>query len=796
MTTNRKVVLDQTKSVDEQVRYLLDQMTVEEKIAQLVGVWVTALLDEQRRFVEAKADAALANGAGHITRISAGSYLPPLESARLANRIQKHLIENTRLGIPAIVHEESCAGFMTRGATSFPQAIGLAATWEPELIEKMAGVIREQMRAVGAHLTLAPVLDVVRDARWGRVEETFGEDPFLITNIGLAYVKGIQTDDLRNGIVATGKHFAAHGIPEGGRNWAPVAVNGRELREIFLTPFKAAIREGNIAAMMNAYHEWDGIPCGCSREIMVDILRNELGFDGVVVSDYFTLRTLVDYHHVAQDKAEAARMGLEVGIDIELPDADCYGEPLRQALERGDVSVDLIDVSAGRILKQKIELGLFDNPYVDEGRVLEVFSQPEHVELSRQLAQKSMVLLKNEGLLPLSKSLNKIAVIGPIADSIRYLQGDYHYPAHMTHIFEQTLSVNAPMPQQGRFTAAFSWDDHFPPTTTVLDAIKNAVGEQTQVRYAQGCDILTDDTSGFDDAIAAAADADVAVLVLGDKSGLGRGSTVGESNDSATLELPGVQQALLEAVHATGTPVVLVCVTGRPYAITWAAAHVPAVLEAWLPAQEGGNAIADVLFGDVNPAGKLPMSMPRSVGQLPIYYNHKPSGGRSNWHTDYTDMSVKPLYAFGHGLSYTQFEYSGLTLSQTQAAAGDVLAIHVQVQNVGSRAGEEVVQLYLSDPVASVTRPVKMLKGFKRIRLAPGEQATLCFELDVRHLAFYDQHMSYTVERGQINVMVGSSSDDIRQTATFEITDTSTSVEQVFLTPVIVEGISQTAAPR
>lgn len=783
MSINRKIILDHTHSVDDQVRHLLEQMTIDEKIAQLVGVWVTALLDEHRRYVQEKADAILVNGTGHITRVSASSYLPPKDAARLANRIQKHLVENTRLGIPAIVHEESCAGFMARGATTFPQSIGLAATWEPELVEKMAGVIRDQMRAVGAHHALAPVLDVARDPRWGRIEETYGEDPFLISNIGLAYIKGLQADELRQGVVATGKHFAAHALPEGGLNWAPVHVGKRELREIYLTPFKTAIKEGKLASMMNAYHEWDGVPIGCSREMMVDILREELGFDGVVVSDYFTLKTLVDYHRVAQDKADAARMGMEVGIDIELPSADCYGEPLRQAIHAGAVPLELVDSSVSRVLRMKIELGLFENPYVNEGDVLRVFNQPDHQALTRQLAQKSIVLLKNEGMLPLSKSVKSIAVIGQIADSARHLQGDYHYPAHMIHIFEQMLDENAPMPH-GQQVTEFSWDEHFPPTVTILDAIRNAVSEQTDVRYAQGCRVMSRDTSGFNDAVKAAEGADVAVVVVGDESGLGRGNTIGEANDSALLNLPGVQQDLLEAIHTTGTPVVVVCVTGRPYAITWAAEHVPAIIEAWLPAQEGGNAVVDVLFGDVNPSGKLPVTFPRSVGQVPIFYNHKPSGGRSNWHVDYNDMNVKPLYAFGHGLSYTQFEYSDLSLSHTQATAEDMISIQVAVKNVGNCAGEEVVQLYLSDPVACVTRPVKMLKGFKRIHLNAGEQACLTFSLDVRHLGFYDEQMAYIVERGQIDVLVGSASDDIRLTGSFEITDTCQDVGEVFLTPV------------
>ena len=786
MTLNRQFIMDASHTIDERVNHLIEHMTVDEKIAQIAGLWASSLIDDKRRYSPEKAEKALTHGIGHITRISAASYLPPEETAKVANRIQKHLIEQTRIGIPAIIHEESCAGLMARGATTFPQSIGLAATFEPELIEKMTDIIRLQMRAIGTHHALAPVLDVVRDPRWGRVEETYGEDPFLITNIGLAYIKGLQTDNIADGIVATGKHFAAHGVPQGGRNWAPVRVSQRELREIFLLPFKAAIKEGKLASMMNAYHEWDGIPIGASREMMVDILRHELGFDGVVVSDYFTLRTLVNYHRVAEDGAEAACLGLNAGIDIELPAADCYGEPLKQAIDKGDISIDLVEVSAKRVLKMKFELDLFENPYVDEGSVTEVYNTPEQIDLSRELAQKSLVLLKNDGLLPLKKSTGNIAVIGDIATSVRHLQGDYHYPAHTIHVFEQMISEDQPMPQDSE-AKPFSWDDHFPETTTILEAIQSAVSDATAVQYAKGCGILSDDTGGFDEAVEIAKNADVAIVIAGDQSGLGKGSTVGESIDSATLNLPGVQQALLDAIHATGTPVVLVCVTGRPYVLSCADESVPAIIEAWLPGQEGGNAIADVLFGDVNPGGKLPMTFPRAVGQIPIFYNDKPSGGRSNWHHDYMDMSVTPLYAFGHGLSYTTFDYSELELSAKSVAADDTVTISCTVKNSGDFPGDEVVQLYLNDPVGEATRPLKMLKGFKRLTLQPGEAKRIHFELDVRHLAFYNQAMDFIVQRGEINVMVGSSSEDIRLNDSFEITETQSGVGDVFLTPVRVD---------
>ncbi len=785
MTIKRSLFSDETQSIDDRVMSLLEQMTLDEKLAQLVGIWVTELLDENREFQEAQSRAHLAQGIGHITRVAAASLLEPQDSARLANRIQKFLLEHTRLGIPAIVHEESCAGYMARGATTFPQAIGLGATWEPDLIGQMAVVIRQQMRAAGAHQTLAPVLDVARDPRWGRIEETYGEDPFLISSLGTSYVKAIQTEDLRSGIAATAKHFVAHSLPEGGMNWAPVHVGERELREMFLTPFKAVIQVGGIASVMNAYHELDGVPCGSSRELMVDLLRGELGFDGVVSSDYFTLRTLMSYHHVARDEAEAARLGLEAGIDIELPSRDCYGEPLRQGLVNGDIDMALVDTAVKRILRMKFQLGLFENPYVNDEKVVEIFNTDGQRELSRRIAQKSMVLLKNDGLLPLSKNLKAVAVIGSSADSVRLMQGDYHYPSHLEHIFDQHTSENAPNPQQQ--TSVMDWNGHFPPSVTVLAGIRATVSTQTEIRYARGCEVNRDATSGFSEAVAAAAGADVAIVVVGDKSGLGRDCTVGETLDSADLRLPGAQQALLEAIHATGTPVVAVFMTGRPYNLTWAAEHVPALIEAWLPAQEGGTAVADILFGNVSPGGKLPVSFPRSVGQVPVYYNHKPSGGRTNWQENYTDMSTKPLFPFGHGLSYTDFSYSDLTLSHRQVAPTGAITISVRVENTGQYTGDEVAQLYVADPVASVTRPVKMLKGFKRFTLQPGEAQTVYFELDVRHLAFYNTQMEYVVEPGEIQVMIGSSSEDIRLNDTFEIVGETTPVEQVFFTSVHME---------
>lgn len=772
-------------SVEERTEHLLSQMTLEEKLGQLGAVWATDLIDNQKHFVQAKAEQKIASGIGHVSRVGAVSLLKPQASAAVANDIQAYLVKQTRLGIPAIVHEESCAGYMARDATTFPQAIGLAATWAPELIEEMAGVIRTQMRAVGAHHGLAPVLDVCRDPRWGRVEETFGEDPYLISRIGVAYIRGLQNHDLREGVVATGKHFLGYGTTEGGLNWSPAHIPERELREIFALPFWAAIQEAGIASMMNAYHELDGIPCGASKELMVDFLRDEMGFDGVVVSDYFTLDMLKVYHRVAADKAEAALLGLEAGIDIELPATDCYGDPLRQALKDGRIRMDLIDLSVSRVLRQKFQLGLFENPYVDINHIPTVFNTPSQRDLSLELARKSLVLLKNaDHLLPLSPQLESIAVIGPGADSIRLLQGDYHYPSHSEGVVTSEINTEAPTPM--RDLAGIDFLQHFVPSVSVLAGVQKLVSPQTKVYYAPGCEITSFDTSGFAEAVAAAEKAQVAVVVVGEKSGLSKESTTGESLDRAEIDLYGVQQQLVEAIYATGTPVIVVLLNGRPLSIEWIDEHVPAVIEAWLPAQEGGTAIAEALFGKLNPGGRLPITIPRSSGQIPVFYNHKPSGGRTHWQGDYIDLPASPLYAFGHGLSYTEFAYRHLHVSPNPVQADDTVMISLSVQNVGTMAGDEVVQLYLHDPIASVTRPVQELKGFQRVTLAPQEQKTLTFHVPVRQMAFYDRNMQLVVEPGEIQVMVGSASDDIRLSGSFTIAGQTTRVQPVFKSHVEV----------
>ena len=778
--------LDTSLPIEDRVSDLIAQMTLDEKLAQMGSFWVYQIIDGVT-FNSEKAAGLMANGIGQVTRVGGASSVTPEQSADLTNAIQKWLQDNTRLRIPAVIHEECCSGYMANGATVFPQAIGVASTWEPELVEAMGEIIRRQVRSVGGHHALAPVLDVTRDARWGRVEETYGEDPYLVAQMGGAYIKGLQGTNFSTGIIATGKHFVGYGTTEGGMNWSPAHIPERELREVYLYPFESAIKEIRLASIMNGYHELDGIPCGANKKLLNDVLREEWGFDGTVVSDYFAVNMLFDYHKIAVDKADAAHIALEAGIDIELPGTDCYGEPLKIAVERGDISMDLVDTALCRILTQKFALGIFENPYVD-ARAIQ-FDTPEDRNVARELAQKSIVLLKNDSnLLPLSKDIASIAVIGPNADRVRHLFGDYSYPAHIETLLEMAQSDSLLGGTKPPAEVSLEEIDDFIPAISVLQAIIEAVGEDTQVAYAPGCDVNSNDRDGFDEAIAAARRAEVAIMVMGDKAGLTDDCTSGEARDRAVLDLPGVQADLVRAVYETGTPIVLVLMTGRPVSLNWIADDVPAILEAWFPSEEGAPAIADVLFGDVNPSGKLPMTFPRAVGQVPIFYGHRPSGGKSMWKVDYVETSTKPLYPFGYGLSYTTFDYADLRITANDVMTGSTVSIQVDVTNSGERAGDEIVQLYSHTTRATVTRPLKELRGFKRVSLEPGETKTATFELNVNQLAYYDINMRYVVTPGVVEIMVGSSAVDLPLHGEFTITGEETEItEKVFSTTATIQ---------
>ncbi len=769
-------------SIKQHVNKIISDMSLDEKLAQIGSYWMYEL-QTKGELDQKKITNKLNHGIGQITRIAGASTLDPINAAKAANRIQKFLVENTRLAIPAIVHEECCSGPMILGGTMFPQMLGLASTFQPELAQTMTSAIRKQLRAIGAQQGLAPVLDVSRDSRWGRVEETFGEDPMLVSHFGMAYVKGLQGENLTNGVMATGKHFIGHSQSQGGLNCGPVHLGMRDVYDIFLMPFQAAIRDAKIASMMNAYPELDGEVVAASRRILTDILRGELGFDGLVVSDYEAVLMVHNFHNLAADKSLAGALALTAGIDVELPTIACYGDTLRTALEAGDLNLETVDLSVSRHLQKKIELGLFENPYVDEGRVLEVFETPQNRQLAREIATQSMVLLKNDGVLPLSKNIKTLAVIGPNANNGRNQLGDYSYAATVELLQFQS-------PEDSNFVNLNTQHiaQHDVEIVTVLEGIKELVSTDTKILFARGCENLSDDISGFEDAIGKAKLADAVVLVLGDHSGLVPSATTGETRDSADLKLPGVQEELAKAIIATGKPVVVVLVNGRPYAMPWLAENANAILEAWLPGEEGGPAVADVLFGDENPGGKLPISFPRSVGQVPIFYNAKPSGMKSNWYVDYVAEKVTPLYAFGHGLSYTLFEYGELSIDQKQAKVGESVDISLKVRNVGKVMGDEVVQLYIRDEYASMPRPIKELKGYQRVNLMPNEEQTITFHLPVDQLAFYDADLKLCVEAGKIHVMLGSSSEDIRLRGEFEITGAKKAFvkDRVFVCPVTV----------
>ncbi|MGA2491073.1 MAG: glycoside hydrolase family 3 N-terminal domain-containing protein [Anaerolineales bacterium] len=743
--------------VPKRVADLLGQMTLDEKLAQLYSCWLRDLLDDSRSLSNEKMEGLLALGIGQITRVGGSSIFDPVASAKAANTLQHFLLNRTRLGIPAIIHEECCSGYMALGGTVFPQMIGLAGTFQPEFAEKMTAVIRAQLRAVGAHQGLSPVLDVARDPRWGRLEETFGEDSTLVSQFGMAYVRGLQGKSLKDGgIMATGKHFVGYSFSQAGMNCAPVHLGRRELMETYIAPFQAVIQQAGLHTIMNAYPELDGDVVAATPAILTDLLRGELGFEGLVVSDYAAIAMIHSYHHLAMDKAGAAALALHAGIDVELPSQDCYSEPLKQAIMAGKVQMDWVDTAVSRHLQKKFELGLFEDPYVDEERAAEVFETPDQRLLARQIASQSMVLLTNDGILPLKKTDGTLAVIGPNADKWRNLLGDYSYATHL----EYMLSI---IPQDSPFAgvdpAAFAPQAVKIPT--ILEAIR-AAAPATNVLYARGCDNLDPDASGFDEAIRVASAADVVVLILGDRSGLMANCTTGETRDSADLRLPGVQSELTQAIIGTGKPVVVVLVNGRPLAIPELAEKASAILEAWLPGEEGGAAVADVLFGQVNPGGRLAVTFPRHVGQVPLFYDQKPSGGKSNWYEDYVSVPCSPLFPFGHGLSYTTFEYDDFSLSPRQVEAGGTVDVSLAVRNTGKMAGDEVVQLYTCDEYGCIPRPVKELKGFIRLTLQPGESRHITFHLPVNQLAFYDDEMKLVVEAGTIRVMLGSSSADIR----------------------------------
>ncbi len=742
--------------VEERVKDLINKMTIEDKILQLTSIWISFDpekgemapsimgddLDAGAGMVDI--DYYLKTGIGQITRPFGSRPLDPIKGAEIVNRIQKRLVEETRLGIPAICHEECLSGFMAQGATSFPSPVNYGSTWEPELIRQVGDVIRRQMRSVGTHQGLAPVADVARDARWGRIEETIGEDPYLVGIMVTNYVKGLQGQDISKGIIATLKHFAGYSFSEGGRNFAPVHVGRREFIDIFLAPFEMAVKEGGVLSVMNGYHEIDGEAPGASHWLLTEILRDTWGFDGYTVSDYGSISFLQSMHRIVADRKEAAAAALRAGLDIELPNPVMYPQGLRDALKDNLIAEEDINRSVKRILRQKFRLGLFENPYVDTSAIR--LDLPEERELAARVAEKSITLLLNNGILPVSNDIKNIALIGPNAHNMMALFGNYSFENHVvsTHynnMAEEVVSV-----------------------PTILDKLKEKA-VKANVQYAKGCDITGEDMSGMPEAVSIAKNAELAIVVVGDKAGHFRKGTVGEGTDTPDISLPGRQEALIDAVIETGTPTVVVLLNGRPFAMKGIVEKASAILEAWFPGQEGAGIIVDTLFGDLNPGGKTTLTFSQGAGVQPCFYNHKfLASGMPNL------PEYKPVFPFGHGLSYTEFAYSDLSLSSAEITTNGEIEVACIIKNTGKRKGDEVVQLYINDPVASITRPVKELKGFKRITLAPGEQNKIIFTIPADMFAFTGQDYKKVVEPGEIKVMIGASSEDIRLKSSFTLT--------------------------
>ncbi len=716
MTTVVPPYRDRELSTSARVADLLARMTRDEKIAQLSAVWAFEVVGEQGADSE-RLRALAGDGIGEITRLAGSTNLRPIEVARAANAIQRFLVDETRLGIPAIIHEESLHGLLALDAPCFQQSIGAGATFDPDLVGRVAETIRRRMLATGARHALAPVLDIARDPRWGRIEETYGEDPYLAAELGSAYIGALQGPDLRDGVLATGKHLVGHGLAEGGLNQAPVHLGPRELHDEQLFPFETAVVEAGLASVMPAYCDVDGLPCHASRELLTTILRNQWGFDGIVVSDYAGIEMIQTAHRLTDDPEVVAAMALEAGVDLDLPRRSIYAEPLRAALETGRVDEDLLDAAVGRILRMKFRLGLFENPFRDEPTNADLTALAEdEAEVGLELARRSMVLVVNDGVLPLAPSLQRIAVIGPAADSPREFLGDYSHLVHLETLAAARASLSQTLGSMADGPSVVV-EDELAGRPTLLEVLRARLSG-CEIVHAQGTGVHDGTDAAIAEAVEIARRSDVAIVAVAERSGLTADSTTGEFRDRRDLGLFGRQQELLDAVAATGTPVVLVVVSGRPLALERAAGQCAAILLAWVPGDAGPEAITDVLTGRLDASGRLPVTMPRHVGQVPLTYRHHPTGGRSNPLGDYVDGPTSPLWPFGFGLSYTRFEMSNLRLDRTVVPTVDgEVTVEVDVVNVGERAGEEVVQFYVRDEEATVARPVLELRGFRRVQL-------------------------------------------------------------------------------
>jgi len=753
--------------IAERVADLLGRMTLEEKIAQLHAGWLKLsadgnhawrISDFAQRDTAITVDQLLEHGLGQVTRPLGTHTVEAHEGVRALNALQRRMIEETRLGIPVMSHEECLVGLMTEGATLFPAPLNYAATWDADLIEEVGRAIGEQARSIGCHQGLAPVLDVSRDPRWGRTEETFGEDPYLVGVMATRYVTGLQGE--RRDLLATLKHFAGHSASEGGRNHAPVHIGPREFNDIFLLPFEMAVKLADAGSVMPAYHDIDGIPCHADPVLIEGTLRRKWGFDGLVVADYAGVNLLYSHHGVADDAAKAAALAFNAGLDIELPGHECALH-LKTAIERGDIDMSVIDAAVSRVLTAKFRLGLFEHPYADPDRI-DVKSE-RAASVAHRAALESIILLKNDEVLPLhSDTGSRIAVIGPTADDPLALLAGYSFPVHLITAGEEARSQ----------------------VKTPWQAFKERFGSD-RVVYAKGCDIIRERRAGtpvypgdvdmaraveeerrppvsrdvgqIDEAVRTARSADVAFVFVGDLSGLFQSGTVGEGSDTDSLDLPGVQQALLNAVVASGTRTVVVQTGGRPYNLGGLEDSVAAHILAFAPGEGGADALVQLISGAANFSGRLPLSIPKSVGAVPYVYNHKlkSAGTPVAYH-------FGSRYPFGFGLSYARFQYGALEWINSEADIGDgQFEFTFEVQNVGTCDGTEVVQIYVADSVASVVRPVRELKAFQRVFVPAGARRAVRVRLPVDMLNFTDERGERIVEPGEFRIMIGSSSRDV-----------------------------------
>ena len=780
--------MNSSLSAEERTEDLIGRMSVEQKIDQMTClVTITPDIPDFKDYIP--------KGIGHVGAFTTADNVEKI--AQYVYELQHFLTQDTELGIPALIHCEACAGAQFTEADVFPSAVAQASTFDTDLISKMAEVIRQQMYHVGFRQALSPVVDIARDPRWGRTTETYGEDPTLTAAMASAFTKGLQTDDLSKGVLCTAKHYVGHGITEGGLNMGRSLVTERDLREIHCKPFQAAITEAGLGSVMSSYCCLNGEPVSGSRRLLTDLLREEMGFEGIVVSDYIALDRLIDPFRVAADYQEAGIRAVNAGLDVEYPRPKAYTYSLKKAVEEGRISMELIDRIVKRILMLKFRLGLFEDPYPHLEELKHSLHQSASMQLNEEMALESFILLKNEHhTLPLSREEKKIAVIGPHADLLRSYFGTFSYPAtiDMTmareedgQVFEEpgliiydieqkyVGQVRDPSPRLER-----RLQKEFPQSRTLRRALEEYLPD-SQILYARGINAAGNDVGGVEEALNIASQADVIILTLGGKNGWGITSTVGEGVDSTSIDLPGEQEAFARKVYALNKKTVVLHFDGRPLSNEYVASHFDAIMEVWQPGLMGGQALCKVLFGEYSPAGRLPVTAARNAGQLPVYYAlPRGSGYRAAGHTGmirnkngYINDTAFPLYDFGYGLSYTTFAYSDFKAQAQEIAPDGTIRVCLNIKNTGDREGDEVVQLYVSDDVSSMVRPERELAGFCRVHLQPGEEKTVCFDMKASQLAFLDEQMNWVVEEGTYTLMAGASCEDIRQSLKIRVTSTA-----------------------